>query len=146
METTIKKQAETLLKHTGVEAKVEVTKEEDGFNVAIDSQDNAILIGKHGNTLYALEVILSLMSAKDSGEYKRVTVEIGGYRKDREEYLTQLSTRLKDEVVTQGIEKTLRGLKSWERRFVHLLFKEDADVITESEGEGLDRVLLIKKK
>jgi len=65
---------------------------------------------------------------------------------EREEYLKGLVERLKEEVEETGSEKPVRGLKPWERRYVHMLLKDDEFVYSESEGEGRDRVLVIKKK
>lgn len=142
----IKEETETLLYKIGTEGTVEVVQSDDSFNIQIDTEENALLIGKHGNTLSSLELILSLMLAKKTGEFKRVVIEIGGYRQAREEYLKDLATRLREEVVETGNEKTVRGLKPWERRVVHMYLSEGGDVITESEGEERDRVLVIKKK
>ncbi len=143
---TVKEVVEDLLKQIGTKANIDIKKEEDVFNVFIDSEDNALLIGKHGNTLSSLELVISLMLSKKLGEYKRTVIEIGGYRKEREEYLEQLVSRLKENVVSTGYEKSVRGLKAWERRFIHLHLKDDSDVTTESTGEGNDRTLVIKKK
>lgn len=142
----IKTETETLLKKIGIDAKVEVKEENDQYQVNITTQENALLIGKHGNTLSSLEHILTLIVAKKIGEFKRIIIEVGGYRKEREEYLKDLATRLKDEVLNSGLEKTIRGLKSWERRLIHMHFSEDKEVTTESQGEERDRVLVIKKK
>lgn len=139
-----------LMSELSVEADVKVEpvqdNDEGGFKILLDTPENALLIGKHGNTLASFETIFSLMLFKKFGEYKRVILEIGGWRQEREEYLKNLIERLKQEVLANGIEKTIRGLKSWERRVVHLFFKDDPDVKTESTGEGRDRVLVVKKK
>lgn len=142
----VKEICEDLFKQLEIKADINAEKTEDTINIAIDCEDNALLIGKHGNTLSSLEVIISLMLAKKLGEFRRIIIEIGGYRKEREEYLQQLVSRLRENVMESGVEKSVRGLKPWERRFVHLYFKEDSDVFTESEGEGNDRTLIIKKK
>lgn len=142
----IKKEVETLLSKVGIEGTVSVEEDQDGFKANIDTKDNALLIGKHGNTLSSLETIISLMIAKKLGEYKRVIIEIGGYRQEREDYLKELSQRLKESVLQSGFEKNIRGLKAWERRVIHMILKDDQEVTTESMGEGRDRVLVIKKK
>lgn len=136
---------EELLSKLGVAAHVTVTDSSDEYNVQLDSEDNALLIGKHGNTLSSLEYILALMVAAKSGEYKRMIIEVGGYRAERENYLKDLAERLKQEVISTGDEKRISGLKSWERRLIHMLLAE-SEVMTESEGDGRDRVLVIKKK
>lgn len=142
----VEKEANTLLDKADIDAKVEVKEVDGNISVVVDTDENALLIGKHGNTLSSLELILSLIVAKKTGEYKRILIEVGGYREAREEYLRDLANRLKDEVVSTGIEKTVRGLKPWERRVVHMQLSESDEVVTESEGEDRDRVLVIKKK
>lgn len=142
----IKEEAEGLLKKIGIDAQVEVEGQEDGFMVSLSTSENALLIGKHGNTLSSLELILSLIVSKKIGEYTRTIIEVGGYRKEREEYLKELAEKLRQEVIDSGYEKTIRGLKPWERRMVHMLFAEDDEVTTESTGEDRERVLVIKKK
>lgn len=146
MEKTIQKEAENLLKEIGLEGAVKVEKADDLYNVFIDSKDNALLIGKFGSTLSSFELILSLILTQKTGEYKRVVVEVGDYRKEREEYLKGLASRLKESVIETGYEKNVRGLKPWERRLIHIFLQEDQDVTTESTGEGNERVLVIKKK
>lgn len=145
-EKIVQEEALKLLEKIGIDAKVEVEIQEDGVHVSIDTEENALLIGKHGNTLSSFESILSLIVSKKIGEYTRTITEVGGYRKEREEYLRELATRLKEEVIDSGYEKTIRGLKPWERRLVHMHLSEDPDITTESEGEDRDRVLVIKKK
>lgn len=135
-----------LLKQIGIEATLSVSEDENGYHVALDTQENALLIGKHGNTLSSLEYLLGQMVALKQDEYKRVIVEVGGYREEREAYLTDLATRLKEEVIATGSEKIVRGLKPWERRLIHMLLVDDSEVTTESSGENRDRVLVIKKK
>lgn len=146
MEETIKQLTIDLLEKLDIKPTVEVTAVEDGYSIVLNSDENALLIGKHGNTLSSLESILSLMIAQKAGEFKRVVIEVGGYRKEREEYLRELTDKLRNEVVETGAEKRISGLKAWERRLVHMYLAESEDVITESTGEDRDRVLTIRKK
>lgn len=134
-----------LLKQVGVEAKIEVVDKDEGFSITLETDENALLIGKHGNTLSSIQTIISLMVAKRLGEFKRIILEIGDYRKERESYLMDLASRIKQDVLTTGFNKNIKGLKSWERRLIHLFFKDDTEVVTQSEGEGRDRTLVIKK-
>jgi len=142
----IKEETETLLSKAGIDADVEVKETDDGFNVHVNASENALLIGKHGNTLSSLELVLSLILAKKLGEFHRIILEVGGYREAREDYLIDLAERLREEVLTTGSEKQVRGLKPWERRIIHMRLGESEDIATESEGEERDRVLVIKKK
>lgn len=136
-----------LFKLLEIDAEVTVADSEEAYTVAIDGKDdNALLIGKHGNTLSSLEYIIYILVSKHLSEPKRILVEIGGYREERESYLADLAQRLKEEVIETGVEKTVRGLKPWERRHIHMALSEDPEVMTESTGEDRDRVLIIKKK
>lgn len=143
----VKKELETLLSQIGVKSSVELEESDGGFTAVLDAgEDNALLIGKHGNTLASLELIITLIVTNKLGEFKRVTVEIGSYREEREQYLRELADKLKNDVVETGYEKPVRGLKPWERRFVHMYLQDDGEVMTESVGEDRDRTLVIKKK
>ena len=143
----VTKEVEKLLKQIGITSTIEVEGTDESFNLVLDaSEDNALLIGKHGNTLTSLELVITLIVSQKLGEFKRVTLEVGSYRAERETYLKELADKLKEEVTTSGYEKQVRGLKPWERRFLHMYLEEDSEVMTESEGEDRDRVLVIKRK
>jgi len=142
----IEEEAKTLLEQTGISAQVQVAQEDDNYKIQIDTDENALLIGKHGNTLASLELVLSLIIAQKTGEFRRILLEVGGYRQAREDYLKDLADRLKEEVLTTGTERVVRDLKPWERRVIHMTLSENTDLITESEGEERDRVLVIRKK
>lgn len=143
----IQEHVEKLFKLLDVEAEITVTSSDEAYTVAIDAKDsNALLIGKHGNTLSSLEFIIYILVSKKLETPKRLLIEIGGYREEREAYLASLAQRLKDEVLETGVEKSVRGLKPWERRHVHMILSEEANITTESEGEDRDRTLIIKKK
>ena len=147
VEKIVQKEAEKLLKEIGVVSSVEVSSVDEGFTVTLDAgEDNALLIGKHGNTLSSFELILTLIVANKAGEFKRVTVEVESYRAEREQYLESLADKLREEVITSGYEKQVRGLKPWERRYMHMYLQEDSEVTTESIGEDRDRTLIIKRK
>lgn len=136
-----------LFEYLDIDAEVTVEAGNESYVISVDAQDNnALLIGKHGNTLSSLEYIIYILVSKELKEAKRILIEIGGYRQEREAYLADLAARLKEEVVSTGIEKSVRGLKPWERRHVHMTLSEDTDVMTESMGEDRDRILVIKKK
>ena len=146
MEKTIQEITEELFEKIGIVATVSVEKEEDLYKVAISTEENALLIGKHGNTLSSLEYVLTQLVTTKEGSFTRIIVEVGGYREEREEYLENLAEKIKQEVLETGVQKSLRGLKPWERRVVHMYLSTDPSLVTESVGEGRDRELLVSKK
>jgi spoIIIJ-associated protein len=130
----------------GIDTKMEILETEEAIEVTLETEDTGIIIGYHGETLEALQLVLSLLLAKQNGEFKRVSIEVGDYKKNRIEWLERLALDTKERALSEGKEVYLSELKSWERRVVHLLLQDDKEVTSESSGEGKDRVLVIKPK
>lgn len=145
-----KKIAEELIQELfdklGVKETFEVTENDETIDVVISSDEPGLIIGHHGDTLDSLQLVLSLMLAKSFGEYKRVSVEVGDYKKNRSDYLRNLAGQTKERVIAEGQEIFLPNLKPWERREVHLYLHDDPEVVSESVGEGKDRTLVVKPK
>ena|SRR3989338_11256341 len=148
IDVTVKSIAEELLSLIGVSAQVEVAfdKREDVYLVKHYTQEAALLIGRHGETLDSLQTIISQIVYKKIGEWKRVLVDTEGYRDKREEALKSLALETAARVKDTGIEQPIYDLTPSERRVVHLSLSEDESVETESVGEGRERHLLIKPK
>ncbi len=135
-----------LLKLLEIQGDFEVKETEEAIEINLSTEDSGIVIGYHGDTLESLQLILSLCIARKLGEFKRVSIEVGEYKKKREEWLKTLAAETKDRVLSENKEIYLPDLKSWERRVVHLILQNDQEVISESIGEGRDRVLVVKPK
>lgn len=142
----IQRKTEELLNLLGVKATVSVAAEGEIAQINLETDETGMLIGYHGETLEAIQLILSLMLARELGEFIRVSLEIGDYRKNREDYLQHIVEQTKQQVLAENKPVSLPNLKSWERRVVHMMLQDDTDVTTESMGEGRDRVLTIKPK
>ena len=145
-ENKIEKTVKELFDLLSINDPFEISEEEDSINITLDTQESGIIIGRHGDTLESLQLILSLCIAKEAGEFKRVSLEVGDYKKNREDYLKSLAHQTKDRVISEGREITLPNLKPWERRVVHLEFQDDDEVVSESVGEGRDRTLVVRPK
>lgn len=142
----VKKIISDFFKSLEIEGDFELEENEEGFEIKLETEDSGIVIGHHGDTLEALQIVISLILSKRLGEFKRVSIEVGDYKKNRSEYLTNLAIDTKERVLSTNKEIYLPDLKSWERRIVHMLLKDDKEVSSESIGEGKDRVLVIKPK
>lgn len=143
----VTKLAQQLIKH--LEAKVEVKVEEDKEGVImlqLETEEPGRLIGYHGETLAAFQLILALMAYQKTGEWTRVSVNIGDYRQRREESLTRLATSAAQKVKFSGQPQVLPPMSSAERRLIHLALAEDDEVATASEGEEGERRVIIKPK
>lgn len=141
----IQKAAEQLLSMLGITATVSVAMQDDVAQVTVETEDGGMLIGYHGETMESFQTILSLIAMKELNEFVRINVEIGDYKKNRVEYLKHLALQAKEQALSQNTGISL-SLKPWERREVHLLLQDDAEVTTESMGEGRERVLVVKPK
>ena len=141
-----KELTKALFDHLGIKESFEVSEKEDSIDIVISSVDPGLIIGHHGDTLDSLQLVLSLMLAKKLGEFKRVSVEVGDYKKNRSDYLKNLAAQTKERVMSEQQEVYLPNLKSWERREVHLYLQDDPDVVSESVGEGKERTLVVKPK
>ncbi len=121
--------------------------------ISIESLDSALLIGKKGQTLEALQYIVNLMAnrmikaglVKDvaiEDKYK-IVVDTEGYRGRREEALIKLALSRAEKVRLSGAKDVLEPMSAHDRRIVHLALKETTGVRTESEGEGAFRRIVI---
>ena len=136
-----------LLGKLGLSADIAVAEgEEKSFQVDINGEDLGALIGYHGETLSSLQLFLNLLVHRKIGEWRRVLVDIGGYRKEREQKLFDLAQRTADRVRFLQTPVTLTPMPSFERRLVHMALGEEEGVETESEGEGWERRVVVKPK
>lgn len=145
--TLVKKTTEELLSHLKVKAKVKVeADEQEVVHVSLETEETGILIGYHGETLSAFQLILGLIIYKKLGYWVRIVVNVGDYRERRAEVLKQMAEKTAERVKQTGEPVALPFLNSGERRIIHITLQNNPDVFTESEGEGENRRVIIKPK
>jgi len=146
--TQINKIAIELLTEIGLECEVKTEFDEKVrvIKIQIDSPEAALLIGFHGETLQSLQLILSFMTHQILREWIKVNVNVGDYRQKREEQLKKLALNLAMKAKFSGETQIIPNLSASERRIIHLVLADHPEVISESEGEGRNRVLTIKPK
>lgn len=142
----IKETVEDLLGRLEVQATAEVTLHEEGADVTLQTEESGLIIGYHGEILEALQLVSSLMVSRKLDRFVRISLEVGDYKKNRSEYLERLASQTKERVLEENRPHTLSSLKSWERRIVHMILQNDDQVVSESMGEGKDRVLVVKPR
>ncbi len=135
-----------LLKGLDIQADFEIKEADDQIEITLETEDTGMVIGHHGDTLESLQLIFALCIAKETGTFKRVSLEIGDYKKNRSDWLNSLAMESKEKALLENREIMLKNLKSWERRLIHLALKEDKEVVSESVGEGIERMLVIKPR
>lgn len=144
----IKQITEQLLKLLQIEATVEVSEDQQSGSVEIqiETPERGILIGYHGETLAAFQLVLGILVGKKTGEWAQLTVNIGDYRQKREQTLQRMAVSAAQRVQFSGQPVVLENLSSFERRVVHLALVDHPEVETSSEGEGRERKLVIRPR
>lgn len=142
---------EGLLAGMGITADVEIqpmpaATAEDGFVAMLDivgAEDVGILIGRRGDTLGALQFLVTLMVSRKVGRWSKVLVDVEGYRVRRESSLRTLAIRMAQRVQQTHQPIPLEAMPPNERRIVHLTLQDNPAVATSSIGEGEDRHIVI---
>ncbi|TSC87831.1 MAG: spoIIIJ-associated protein [Microgenomates group bacterium Gr01-1014_7] len=142
-----------------LEGSYEIAEEEEGFFVSIDTKDAGRLIGARGEFLESLQLLVNQMMSprqkegepalseeEKSNGFKRVVLDVSGWRKQKEEELNQRAKEWGREVLDSGKEMELEPMSSWQRRVIHMVIGELKGLETESVGEGRDRHIMIKLK
>jgi spoIIIJ-associated protein len=140
-----------LLSLLSIDAKSVVTLEKDEaetqfLKISIEGENLGYLIGYRGNTLSSLQMIFNQMFHQDDIDGLTVLIDINNYRKRRGEYLKSLALRAVSEAKESGQNIELPPLAPYERRIIHLFLKDNEGIVSESEGEGEDRHIVIKLK
>ncbi|WP_172370268.1 RNA-binding cell elongation regulator Jag/EloR [Sporosarcina jiandibaonis] len=113
-------------------------------NFQLESKKAALLIGKRGQTLNALQQLGQLVANKYSGQFKVVRIDVGDYRSRREQSLEQLADRMADRAVRTGRKVQLEPMPSYERKVIHHSLSSRLDIETYSEGSDPYRYLVIE--
>lgn len=138
---------EEMLTFFGVNVSVRADQEGDTISLDVEEADTTgRLIGHHGETLASFQQLLNAMIRDRGTERLFVTVDIGGYKKARAEYLREKVKSQAEQVIETGEPKFLRPMTASERRIVHMALADVQGIETESEGEGRARRVVIRKK
>jgi spoIIIJ-associated protein len=114
--------------------------------VDINGKDLSILIGRHAETLNALQYITNLILGKELGYSIPLVLDVENYRKRREQQLRQLARRMADQAVKTGRRQLLEPMPANERRIIHIELRTNQQVVTESVGEEPRRKVTILPK
>ncbi len=130
----------------GVQVAIRVTEEADHLSVAMMGDTLGILIGRRGDTLDALQYLVSLQVNKNREGYMRVSLDTENYRAKREEALNRLAQRMAARARKTGRKVTLEPMNPYERRVLHSALQNNPYVTTHSEGEEPYRRVVITLK
>lgn len=124
-------------------ASVDVEEDDEEIRATVNGEDLGLLIGRHGQTIDALQHIVVRAAFLDRDDRKRVVVDAAGYRARREAALRGSADRAVSDALTYDRPVELEPMSAFERRIVHTYLKENADVDTHSEGDEPERRLVV---
>jgi spoIIIJ-associated protein len=128
----------------GVDADVAARDEPEAVVITCSGPDVGLLIGRHGQTIDAVQYLLNVIAYRAYGDEKRdVVVDAAGYRARRQATLESLADRIADRVLESGEPEELEPMTAVERKVVHLRLKEVAGVETTSEGTEPNRYVVV---
>ena len=128
----------------GVDGRVDVVEDDSTVVVTCSGADVALLIGRHGQTIDAVQYLLNAISNRAYGDdRKEVVVDAAGYRERRRTTLEALAERTAEQVRSSGAPVELEPMTAVERKVVHLKLKELAGVETASEGTEPNRYVVV---
>ena len=130
------------------EIQIELDETENVLSINLEGPEMGILIGKRGQTLDALQYIISLAVNKKSESYIRVKLDTENYRARRKETLENLAKNIAFKVKRSKRSFALEPMNPYERRIIHATLQNDKYVSTKSEGEEPYRkvIVYLKKK
>lgn len=143
-------EAKQFLEKTFKAMKLDVAMEkmthEDHVVINLRGDDLGVLIGKHGQTLDALQYLTNLAANRDAEERSRIILDVEDYRKRRAETLSRLAMRLADKVKRRGERVVLEPMSPQERKIIHMALQNDHRIVTYSEGDEPYRKVVIALK
>ena len=130
----------------GANASVVVTEDESALTARISGGDLALVIGKHGQTIDAIQYLANAIvyRGQAEGERKRVVVDAAGYRDRRRAILEARADDAAEQALARGEAVALEPMTAPERKIVHVRLQERRDVVTESEGTEPDRHIVVR--
>jgi len=125
------------------EVEIESRKKEDGILFNLKGSGLGLIIGHRGETLDAIQYLVSLVANRGEEDYVRITIDTGDYREKREKTLVALARRIAQNAVKTRRSTTLEPMNPYERRIIHTAVQEIGGASSWSVGEDPNRRVVI---
>jgi spoIIIJ-associated protein len=134
---------ERIVADFGIDAQVSVEEDDGEIRAAVDGEDVGLLIGRHGQTIDAVQLLCYQAAFRGLADRKRVTVDAAGYRARRGETLKRWADSAAEDAVRDGEPIELEPMSPNERRVVHEHLRDRTEVETYSEGDEPQRFVVV---
>ena len=142
----IEKFLKDFMRNLPEDTKYEVTTEESGVKVSLTNDNLGYLIGYRGETLYALQSIMTAIAGKGIEQKVRVILDIEGYKAKREKTLEDLAEKVAKTVIRTKKPIKLEPMQAYERKIIHSKLQQNSKVETTSVGEEPHRRIIVSLK
>jgi spoIIIJ-associated protein len=132
-----------ILELMGLEATLTVRQEGHTLALVVEGDKSGMLIGRQGQTIDALQYLLSRIATRLTPGKIKVLLDSGGYRQRQKKYLTGLALRMAEKAKKTGKPVVMGALNAHDRRIVHLALERDKSLKTSSRGEGAMKKIII---
>ncbi|MBN2254879.1 MAG: protein jag [Deltaproteobacteria bacterium] len=134
---------EGVLQRMGLDFPVQIKETHETITLRIEGDGSGLLIGKGGQTLDALQYIITKATNKNGKERKRIILDTEDYRMRREKTLIALAEKLGQKAKRTKKPVTVNPMNAHDRRIVHLALQDDKQLMTKSRGDGNYRKIII---
>jgi spoIIIJ-associated protein len=135
---------ELLTSELGVRCRIELAEDEEAVTASLTGDDLGLLIGRHGQTIDAIQYLANVVAWRAYGDDRKdVVIDAAGYRERRRATLESLALRSAERAKTTGEPVELDPMTSIERRIVHLCLQDLPGVSTRSEGDEPYRYVVV---
>ena len=142
---TVRELLERIVGAIGVHARLEIEEDEETVTAAFSGRDLGLLIGKHGQTIDAIQYLVNAIVYRGQMEdRKAIVVDAAGYRERRKASLDALALRSAERATSAGQRVELEPMTAVERKVVHVRLKDYPGVTTSSEGTEPNRFVVIE--
>ena len=143
VESAVRELLELLVERLDLDAEVEIRREDDTVTGALVGEDLGLFIGRHGQTIEAVQHLAQRIAFRGQPSDVRVVIDAAGYRDRRASALRREADEAADSALQAGRPVALDAMTASERRLIHEYLRERGDVETYSEGQEPDRHLVV---
>ena len=130
----------------GIDVEIDVEQVDQHVTFNLTGEKIALLIGRRGKTLNALQYLTQLVLNKETEQFYSVTVDAEGYRKRREKTLIDLAKKMAQKATRVKRKVSLEPMPAYERKIIHTALQDETSVSTYSNGKEPHRHIVIKPK
>lgn len=118
----------------------------DELTLNIDTEKQAVLIGRHGENLRSLQYLLNSIIKHRDPKNEFISLDVANYKKERQEKLIHIAQEAANKARDSKAEVRLKPMSAFERRQVHMVLADETDIVTDSVGDEPRRSVVVRPR